>query len=186
VRANLPDWSSAWLASTFAPAWDCSNWSAEGNLVLMRAVEGFDIHRGHRFSTYADAGFDEGLRPQPFPQDGAGRPRAQNTGDVAKRLGRPCPIRGQFRTTENASSSRDESEASFSLPPSATARRDVAGRSFRPSADRGKRRTYAEVGGASWGLSKERVPADRAWGRSPSLREQNVGSASADAPLHLK
>ena len=26
---------------------------SEGNLTLMRAVEGFDLHRGHRFSTYA-------------------------------------------------------------------------------------------------------------------------------------
>jgi RNA polymerase primary sigma factor len=26
---------------------------SEGNLTLMRAVEGFDIHKGHRFSTYA-------------------------------------------------------------------------------------------------------------------------------------
>jgi RNA polymerase sigma factor (sigma-70 family) len=26
---------------------------SEGNLILMRAVDGFDIHRGHRFSTYA-------------------------------------------------------------------------------------------------------------------------------------
>lgn len=34
---------------------------SEGNLTLMRAVEGFDIHRGHRFSTYATLALMKGF-----------------------------------------------------------------------------------------------------------------------------
>ena len=32
-----------------------------GNLILMRAVDGFDIHRGHRFSTYATLALMKGF-----------------------------------------------------------------------------------------------------------------------------
>jgi RNA polymerase primary sigma factor len=34
---------------------------SDGNLTLMRAVEGFDIHRGHRFSTYATLALMKGF-----------------------------------------------------------------------------------------------------------------------------
>ncbi|MGB7159897.1 MAG: sigma-70 family RNA polymerase sigma factor [Tepidisphaeraceae bacterium] len=34
---------------------------SEGNLTLMRAVEGFDVHRGHRFSTYATLALMKGF-----------------------------------------------------------------------------------------------------------------------------
>lgn len=34
---------------------------SEGNITLMRAVEGFDIHRGHRFSTYATLALMKGF-----------------------------------------------------------------------------------------------------------------------------
>jgi DNA-directed RNA polymerase sigma subunit (sigma70/sigma32) len=34
---------------------------SDGNLTLMRAVEGFDIHKGHRFSTYATLALMKGF-----------------------------------------------------------------------------------------------------------------------------
>lgn len=34
---------------------------SEGNITLMRAVEGFDLHRGHRFSTYATLALMKGF-----------------------------------------------------------------------------------------------------------------------------
>src|SRR5206468_11114453 len=34
---------------------------SEGNLTLMRAVEGFDIHKGNRFSTYATLALMKGF-----------------------------------------------------------------------------------------------------------------------------
>jgi RNA polymerase primary sigma factor len=34
---------------------------SDGNITLMRAVEGFDIHRGHRFSTYATLALMKGF-----------------------------------------------------------------------------------------------------------------------------
>lgn len=34
---------------------------SDGNLTLMRAVEGFDVHRGHRFSTYATLALMKGF-----------------------------------------------------------------------------------------------------------------------------
>src|SRR6185436_3224373 len=34
---------------------------SEGNITLMRAVEGYDFHRGHRFSTYATLALMKGF-----------------------------------------------------------------------------------------------------------------------------
>jgi RNA polymerase sigma factor (sigma-70 family) len=34
---------------------------SDGNITLMRAVEGFDFHRGHRFSTYATLALMKGF-----------------------------------------------------------------------------------------------------------------------------
>jgi RNA polymerase primary sigma factor len=34
---------------------------SEGNIILMRAVEGFDIHKGNRFSTYATLALMKGF-----------------------------------------------------------------------------------------------------------------------------
>jgi RNA polymerase sigma factor (sigma-70 family) len=34
---------------------------SDGNITLMRAVEGFDIHKGHRFSTYATLALMKGF-----------------------------------------------------------------------------------------------------------------------------
>jgi RNA polymerase sigma factor (sigma-70 family) len=46
---------------------------SEGNMVLMRAVEGFDLHRGNRFSTYATLALMKGFA-RSVPQMLAGRP----------------------------------------------------------------------------------------------------------------
>src|SRR5436305_295502 len=52
---------------------------SEGNLVLMRAVEGFDLHRGHRFSTYAALALTKGFA-RSVPQ--MVQATRRNTGDV--------------------------------------------------------------------------------------------------------
>jgi len=44
---------------------------SDGNITLMRAVEGFDVHRGHRFSTYATLALMKGFaRSVPLMQAG--------------------------------------------------------------------------------------------------------------------
>jgi RNA polymerase primary sigma factor/RNA polymerase sigma factor len=45
---------------------------SEGNLILMRAVDGFDIHKGNRFSTYATLALMKGFA-QAVPVMVAGR-----------------------------------------------------------------------------------------------------------------
>jgi len=45
---------------------------SDGNITLMRAVEGFDVHRGHRFSTYATLALMKGFA-RTVPQLLAGR-----------------------------------------------------------------------------------------------------------------
>jgi RNA polymerase sigma factor (sigma-70 family) len=45
---------------------------SEGNITLMRAVEGFDIHKGNRFSTYATLALMKGFA-QAVPQMLIGR-----------------------------------------------------------------------------------------------------------------
>jgi RNA polymerase sigma factor (sigma-70 family) len=54
---------------------------SEGNLTIMRAVESFDFHRGHRFSTYATLALMKGFaRSVPQMLAAAGRSRSA-TGD---------------------------------------------------------------------------------------------------------
>ncbi|HSI32342.1 MAG: sigma-70 family RNA polymerase sigma factor [Phycisphaerae bacterium] len=53
---------------------------SEGNITLMRAVEGFDFHKGHRFSTYATLALMKGFA-RAVPQMVAAT--RKNTGDVA-------------------------------------------------------------------------------------------------------
>ena len=59
---------------------------SDGNITLMRAVEGFDIHRGHRFSTYATLALMKGFA-RSVPMMLAGRRAAGDLGCSAK-----CPI----------------------------------------------------------------------------------------------
>jgi RNA polymerase sigma factor (sigma-70 family) len=61
---------------------------SEGNLTLMRAVESFDTHRGHRFSTYATLALMKGFArsiPQMLSDRAAGAPADQRLLDVPDR-----------------------------------------------------------------------------------------------------
>lgn len=56
---------------------------SEGNITLMRAVEGFDVHRGHRFSTYATLALMKGFaRSVPAMQAGMMPAGTRATSDV--------------------------------------------------------------------------------------------------------
>lgn len=54
---------------------------SDGNITLMRAVEGFDIHRGHRFSTYATLALMKGFA-RSVPQMQASRRAVPAIGDA--------------------------------------------------------------------------------------------------------
>jgi RNA polymerase sigma factor (sigma-70 family) len=57
---------------------------SDGNITLMRAVEGFDAHRGHRFSTYATLALMKGFArsvPQMLAARSAGSGGSASTGD---------------------------------------------------------------------------------------------------------
>ena len=54
---------------------------SEGNITLMRAVEGFDFHRGHRFSTYATLALMKGFA-RSVPQMLAGRKATGTTEEL--------------------------------------------------------------------------------------------------------
>lgn len=57
---------------------------SDGNIVLMRAVEGFDVHRGFRFSTYATLALMKGFaRSVPYMQSA----RAQAAASLAEEIG---------------------------------------------------------------------------------------------------
>ena len=87
---------------------------SDGNLVLMRAAEGFDIHRGNRFSTYATLALMKGFaRSVPAMQSatasggvptGARRERGGASGGIggASDIADPCPTAGRL------AESRDE------------------------------------------------------------------------------
>jgi RNA polymerase sigma factor (sigma-70 family) len=57
---------------------------SDGNIVLMRAVEGFDVHRGFRFSTYATLALMKGFA-RSVPEL---RPRGPVAGTLVKEIGR--------------------------------------------------------------------------------------------------
>lgn len=60
VRANLRLVVSV-ARKHLRPGLNLMELISDGNLTLMRAVEGFDIHRGHRFSTYATLALMKGF-----------------------------------------------------------------------------------------------------------------------------
>ncbi|HEV8605929.1 MAG TPA: sigma-70 family RNA polymerase sigma factor [Tepidisphaeraceae bacterium] len=120
---------------------------SEGNLVLMRAVEGFDLHRGHRFSTYATLALMKGFA-RSVPQ--MVQATRRNTGDAEALAAVPDsrPIRNTERLIE-----RDEVQQLLSRLNERE--RDVLAAHFGLD-DQEEEATYAQVG-ARLGLSKERV-----------------------------
>jgi RNA polymerase sigma factor (sigma-70 family) len=65
---------------------------SDGNITLMRAVEGFDIHKGHRFSTYATLALMKGFARSVPPMQSAIR------GSDDSRLGQLADPRQHFAT----------------------------------------------------------------------------------------
>jgi RNA polymerase sigma factor (sigma-70 family) len=71
VRANLRLVVSV-ARKHLRPGLNLMELISDGNLTLMRAVEGFDIHKGHRFSTYATLALMKGFaRSVPLMQASA-------------------------------------------------------------------------------------------------------------------
>jgi RNA polymerase sigma factor (sigma-70 family) len=120
---------------------------SEGNLVLMRAVEGFDLHRGHRFSTYATLALMKGFA-RSVPQ--MVQATRRNTGDVEALAA--VPDSRPVRTTERLIE-RDEVKQLLSRL--SERERDVLAAHFGLGGQE-EEATYAEVG-ERLGLSKERV-----------------------------
>ena len=134
---------------------------SEGNLVLMRAVEGFDLHRGHRFSTYATLALMKGFA-RSVPQ--MVQATRRNTGDAEALAAVPDsrPIRSSERLIE-----RDEVKQLLSRL--SDRERDVLSAHFGLGGQE-EEATYAQVG-ARLGLSKERVRQIER-GALAKLREQ--------------
>ncbi len=120
---------------------------SEGNLVLMRAVEGFDIHRGHRFSTYATLALMKGFA-RSVPQMVAATRRNSGDAEALAAVADSRPTRLTERLIE-----RDQVKQLLSRL--SDRERDVLAAHFGLGGE-DQESTYAEVG-AKLGLSKERV-----------------------------
>jgi len=134
---------------------------SEGNLVLMRAVEGFDLHRGHRFSTYATLALMKGFA-RSVPQ--MVQATRRNTGDVEALAAVP-----DSRPTRTAERLIERDEVKQLLSRLSERERDVLAAHFGLGGQE-EEATYAEVG-ARLGLSKERVRQIER-GALAKLREQ--------------
>ncbi len=120
---------------------------SEGNLVLMRAVEGFDLHRGHRFSTYATLALMKGFA-RSVPQMVAATRR--NTGDSEALAAVP-----DSRIAQRTDRLLERDQVKQLLSRLSDRERDVLAAHFGLGASR-EEATYAQVG-ERLGLSKERV-----------------------------
>lgn len=117
---------------------------SEGNVTLMRAVEGFDIHRGNRFSTYATLALMKGFARSVPALVGASRSDSQRLPEVPDsrlaRLGERIVHRDEVR---QLLSRLDERERTVLLAHYGLGEEHVAA-------------TYEQVG-ERLGLSKQRV-----------------------------
>jgi RNA polymerase sigma factor (sigma-70 family) len=121
---------------------------SDGNLVLMRAVDGFDVHRGHRFSTYATLALMKGFA-RSVPQTLAAARRETPASEALVSLPDSRPLRSTERMIDRDEiqqllSRLDQRERSI-----LEAHFGLEERSTGPA-------TYEQMAG--WlGLSKERV-----------------------------
>src|SRR5258706_829087 len=120
---------------------------SEGNLVLMRAVEGFDLHRGHRFSTYATLALMKGFA-RSVPQMVAATRR--NTGDAEA-----LAAVADSRTAQRTDRLMERDQVKQLLSRLSERERDVLAAHFGLGGQE-EEATYAQVG-ERLGLSKERV-----------------------------
>ncbi len=118
---------------------------SDGNLTLMRAVEGFDVHRGHRFSTYATLALMKGFA-RSVPQMLANR-AAGFAEDAAARIPDLRPIHATDRFI-------DREEVGQMLTRLDNRERDVLLAHY--GLDESEPATYEQVG-RRLGISKERV-----------------------------
>jgi RNA polymerase sigma factor (sigma-70 family) len=126
------------------PALSLMELVSEGNVTLMRAVEGFDIHRGHRFSTYATLALMKGFARSVPAMVGASRSESRRLAEVPDsrlaRLGERIVHRDEIR---QLLSRLDERERTVLLAHYGLCEEHVA-------------ETYEQVG-ERLGLSKQRV-----------------------------
>ncbi len=120
---------------------------SDGNITLMRAVEGFDIHRGHRFSTYATLALMKGFA-RSVPQMLHAQRCAGACEGVLAEVADARPARVNHRMLE-----RDEVNQLLSQLD--TRERDVLRAHFGLEEESAPA-TYEQVG-QRMGLSKERV-----------------------------
>jgi RNA polymerase sigma factor (sigma-70 family) len=120
---------------------------SEGNLTLMRAVDGFDVHRGHRFSTYATLALMKGFaRAAPKMSPSASRERFDE---------RALADAADYRQLPAESRLADQDHVDRLLSRLDDRERSVLSAHFGLGADR-EGATYEQVG-RRMGLSKERV-----------------------------
>jgi RNA polymerase primary sigma factor len=119
---------------------------SDGNITLMRAVEGFDIHRGHRFSTYATLALMKGFA-RSVPQMLA----AKRSTPIADYMLESVPDRGGRLPTDRLA---DREHVGVLLASLTDKERSVLSAHY--GLDRASAVTLDEVG-EQLGLSKHRV-----------------------------
>jgi RNA polymerase sigma factor (sigma-70 family) len=119
---------------------------SDGTMTMMRAIESFDVHRGHKFSTYATLALMKGFArsvPQMLSKRARGIGVDENTLEVADR--QPALAAERFLAREEVTQLLRRLDAR---------ERDVLAGHF--GLDRSEPATYEQLG-QRLGLSKERV-----------------------------